>query len=205
VGVLFVLTVGLSVVLPSFFNDLPGEVRWLRWAWNNTLYTTGLLLPFLITTAMFFQLYYFVPQPHPRKRSAFSGALIAGLLWEITKQAFTYYATYVGQFDQYATGDGGLSALGNAFGLIIAFVFWVYFSSIVLMLGAIISSLHEHRHVTNGHLPGDEPPPEALPITEEPPAEPSPAHDPDDRTDEPPAPEQAKDSAKPDPSPSPSP
>lgn len=204
VGVLFVITVGLSVVLPSFLGDIPKEVRWVRWLWSNILYTTGLLLPFLITTAMFFQLYYFVPQPHPRKRSALSGALIAGLLWEVTKQAFTYYATYVGQFDQYATGDGGLSALGNAFGLIIAFVFWVYFSSIVLMLGAIISSLHEHRHVTAGHLPGEEPPPEALPITGDPPTAPSPAHDPADRADEAPTSESAEDPETPDPSPSPS-
>jgi membrane protein len=185
VGLLFLLTVGLSVVLPSLFeriilNDIGGNVRWLHWFWNQTLTATGLLLPFLITTAMFFQLYYLVPLPHPRKRSAFSGSVIAGLLWEVTKQAFTYYATYVGQFDQYQTGAEGLSALGNAFGLIIAFVFWVYFSSIVLMLGAIIASLHEHRHVTAGHLPGDEPPPEALPITDEPPTSPSPAHDPAD-------------------------
>lgn len=190
VGFLFLLTVGLSVGLPTFINnvvlsDLGDNGAWLRWLWNNVLSMTGLLLPFLITTAMFFQLYYLVPQPHPRKRSALSGALIAGLLWEATKQAFTYYATFVGQFDQYQTGAEGLSALGNAFGLIIAFVFWVYFSSIVLMIGAIISSLHEHRHVTAGHLPGDEPPPEALPITGEPPMEPSPAHDPDDRRDAP--------------------
>ena len=185
VGFLFLLTVGLSVGLPSFFisfilGDLGDNGQWLHWLWNRTLWMTGLLLPFLITTAMFFQLYYLVPQPHPRKRSALSGALIAGILWEATKQAFTYYATYVGQFDQYQTGAEGLSALGNTFGLIIAFVFWVYFSSIVLMLGAVIASLHEHRHVTAGHLPGDEPPPEALPITDEPPTEPSPAHDPPD-------------------------
>lgn len=184
VGLLFVLTVGLSVVLPSFFNDvilkeLSVGTRWLRWVWNNAIYGIGLFLPLLITTAMFFQLYYLVPKPHPRKRSALSGAIIAAILWEGTKQAFTYYATYVGQFDQYATGAEGLSALGNAFGLIIAFVFWVYFSSILLMLGAIISSLHEHRHITAGHLPGDEPPPEALPITESPPASPPPSHDPE--------------------------
>ena len=209
VGFLFLLTVGLSAVLPSFFNsvilnDLGSEVRWLRWTWNNVLYTTGLLLPFLITTAMFFQLYYLVPQPHPRTRSALSGALIAGLLWEITKQAFTFYATYVGQFDQYTTGAEGLSALGNAFGLIIAFVFWVYFSSIVLMLGAVISSLHEHRHVTAGHLPGDEPPPEALPVTESPPADPPPTHDPADpaAAGDADARDGTEDSAKPDPSPS---
>lgn len=209
VGFLFLLTVGLSVVLPSFFNDviikdLGDNARWLNWLWNRSLYLTGLLLPFLITTAMFFQLYYLVPQPHPRKRSALSGAIIAGVLWEITKQAFTYYATYVGQFDQYSTGAEGLSALGNTFGLIIAFVFWVYFSSIVLMIGAVISSLHEHRHVTAGHLPGDEPPPEALPVTGEPPADPSPAHDPPDGSNGEPAPDAASDEPEPDPSPSPS-
>lgn len=187
VGLLFLLTVGLSVFLPSFFNnvvlnEIAHGTRWLRWGWNNTIYMIGLFLPLLITTAMFFQLYYLVPQPHPRKRSALSGAIIAALLWEVTKQAFTYYATYVGQFDQY--GVEGLSALGNAFGLIIAFVFWVYFSSILLMLGAIISSLHEHRHVTAGHLPGDEPPPDALPITGPPPVDPPPAHDPEAPVDD---------------------
>lgn len=206
VGLLFLLTVGLSIMLPSFFNDVivnefEENVPWLRRLWNNILYTSGLLLPFLITTAMFFQLYYLVPQPHPRKRSALSGAVIAGLLWEAAKQAFTYYAKYVGQFDQYQTGTEGLSALGNAFGLIIAFVFWVYFSSIVLMLGAVISSLHEHRHVTAGDLPGEEPPPEALPITGEPPADPSPAHDPPDvdgAEGEEEAPEASEDTASPD-------
>lgn len=207
VGLLFLLTVGLSVVLPSFFNDvilndLGSDVRWLHWFWNQSLQATGLLLPFLITTAMFFQLYYLVPEPHPRKRSAFSGALIAGLLWEITKQAFTYYATYVGQFDQYQTGAEGLSALGNTFGLVIAFVFWVYFSSIVLMLGAIIASLHEHKHVTAGHLPGDEPPPDELPITDDTYGPPSPAHDPPDHDDATDVPDASDPSPSPDPSPS---
>ncbi len=210
VGLLFLLTVGLSVVLPSIvnsvvLNELGENARWLHWLWNKSIHTTGLLLPFLITTAMFFQLYYLVPQPHPRKRSALSGAVIAGLLWEVTKQAFTYYATYVGQFDQYSTGAEGLSALGNTFGLMIAFVFWVYFSSIVLMLGAVVASLHEHRHVTAGHLPGDEPPPEALPVTDEPPTDPSPAHDPPDVPEEESAPDVPDDgSPQPDPSRSPS-
>jgi membrane protein len=70
---------------------------------------------------------------------------------------------YVGQFDQYAVGAEGFSALGNTFGLMVAFVFWVYFSGIVFMLGAVVASLHEHRHVmarpkTASHQPV--PPPE---------------------------------------------
>jgi len=172
VGALFLLTVGLSVMLPSFFDPLvgtlEGDVPWIQWMWGHVLRTAGLLLPLLVTTAMFFQLYYLVPLPHPRKQSALAGAVIAGLLWEGTKQAFTYYATYVGQFDQY-----GVTAFGNTIGLMVAFLFWVYFSSIVLMLGAIVASLREHRHVTAGHLPGDEPPPEALPIAEESPPDPA--------------------------------
>ena len=157
VGGLFLMTVGLSVSLPSFVNEviigqfLGSEqwVQWVQWLWGRAIWITGLLLPLLLTTAMFFQLYYLVPQPSPRKRSALAGALLAAVLWETAKQAFTFYATYVG----YGTGT---EALGSTFGLIVAFVFWVYFSGVVLMIGAVVASLQEHRHVTAGELPGTE-------------------------------------------------
>ena len=163
VGVLFLLTVGLSVSLPSFVNDvIIGQLleheQWVQWLWGQAIWITGLLLPLLLTTAMFFQLYYLVPQPSPRKRSALAGALLAAVLWESAKQAFTYYATYVG----YGTGT---EALGSTFGLIVAFVFWVYFSGVVLMIGAVVASLREHRHVTAGELPGSELPSPPRPST----------------------------------------
>ena len=169
VGVLFLLTVGLSVSLPPFVNDVVigqvvGPEWWVQWLWDRALWMTGLLLPLLLTTAMFFQLYYLVPKPPPRPRSALAGAVIAALLWETAKQAFTYYATYVG----YGTGT---EALGSTFGLIVAFVFWVYFSGVVLMIGAIVASLREHRHVTAGQLPGTDPPAEWRALTETPPTE----------------------------------
>jgi membrane protein len=159
VGVLFVLTISLSVLAQSlltpFIQTIGVDAAWVRAGWRQVIRTLSLFLPFLITTVMFFQLYYLVPLPHPRKRSALTGALIAAVLWEAAKQAFTYYATYVGHFDRYGAGVEGLDALGNTFGLIIAFVFWVYFSAIVLMIGAVIASLREHRHVTSGRLPGE--------------------------------------------------
>jgi len=160
VGLLFLLTISMSVFAQSmlstpFFQTLGLDAAWIREGWRQVIRTLGLFVPLFITTIMFFHLYYLVPIPHPRKRSAMSGALIAAVLWEAAKQAFTYYATYVGQFDRYGTGVEGLDALGNTFGLIIAFVFWVYFSGIVLMLGAVIASLREHRHVAAGRLPGE--------------------------------------------------
>lgn len=162
VGLLFLLTVGVSIFLPSpasinesLLREVGGNGRQIRVFYEWLLRTTRVLLPLGITTVMFFQLYYLVPKPHPRKRSALAGALIAAALWEATKQAFTYYATYVGQFERYDT-----QAFGNTFGIIVAFVFWVYFSGIVVMIGAVIASLREHRHVTAGELPGEELPTE---------------------------------------------
>lgn len=159
VGILFLVTIGMSVFVqsvegPDILAFAGLDRPWVREGWRQAIQTMGLFVPFIITTAMFFQLYYLVPKPHPRKRSAFSGALLAGVLWEVAKQIFTYYATYIGHFDRYATE--GLGALGNTFALIIAFVFWVYFSGVVLMLGAVVASLREHRHVTSGLLPGEQ-------------------------------------------------
>jgi len=182
VGLLFTLTVGISVLARSlestvFAQWLGLDYVWLHRGWQRALRIASLLAPFLITTAMFFQLFFFVPKPHPRKRSALIGALITAVLWEGAKQGFAIYATYVGHFDRYQDGGGeGLAALGNVFGLIIAFVFWVYFSAIVLMVGAVIASLHEHRFRTEQGPDDtvDEPiPPAATP--DEPPLESLPA------------------------------
>ncbi|PEN09589.1 hypothetical protein CRI93_02340 [Longimonas halophila] len=156
VGLLFLATILLSFLATTQISTstliawgirAPWLLEVLRWLAGGL----AVMLPFLITTAMFFQLYYLVPLPHPRKRSALVGATLAAGIWEILKYAFTYYAVYVGQFDRYAMGAESFSALGNTFGLMVAFVFWVYFSGIVFMLGAVVASLHEHRHVMARH------------------------------------------------------
>jgi membrane protein len=148
VGGLFLLTIGLSVSLPSLVGDVltaqvvgDGQwIMWVQWLWGRALWATGLLLPLLLTTAMFFHLYYFIPRPSPRKRTALAGALVAAILWESAKQLFAFYATYVG----FGTGT---EALGSTFKLIIAFVLWVYLSGVVLIIGAIVASLRQHRRI----------------------------------------------------------
>jgi membrane protein len=176
VGLLFTLTIGLSIFAQSlgsvtFVEWIGLDVSWVQRGWQRAVRIAGLLTPFLITMAMFFQLLYFVPKPHPRKRSALIGTFITAVLWEGAKQGFTFYATYVGHFDRYQDGAEGLAALGNVFGLIIAFVFWVYFSAIVLMVGAVIASLHDHRYRLKQHAASAEepsPPPTPEPDTPEP-------------------------------------
>lgn len=156
VGLLFLLTVGLSVMTQSIHQGgiemaqrFGLDYVWLREGWRQAFKLLSYLIPYMLSTAMFFQLFYFVPQPHPPKRSALVGALVTGILWEAAKLSFTLYATNVGRFDRYVVpgteGQEMFNYLGEAFGLIIAFVFWIYYSGVVLTLGALIAVLNEKR------------------------------------------------------------
>lgn len=115
-------------------------------ATGGLLQIVTLLVPYVLTVGSLVQLYYFVPRPRVPLRSALAGAAAAAVLFELAKNGFTYYATYVADFDRYAeSGADGLGGLGGAFGLILAFVFWVYFSGYILAIGAAVASLHERR------------------------------------------------------------
>lgn len=152
VGLFFILTLGVTLLMQwlnvagfEFIEKIGLDYLWIKQGWRRAFKFLGLLIPLGLTIAMFFQLIYFVPKPHPPKRSAFTGALTTAFLWEVAKYGFTFYATNVGRFDRYA-GDKAEAAIGDTFGLIIAFVFWVYYSGLVLLLGAIVALLHEKAH-----------------------------------------------------------
>ena len=105
----------------------------------------GLAVPYLLTLAMLWQLYYLVPRPRPPRRSALVGAAVAAVLFEMAKNGFALYVRVVGDFGRYADPSQGLDGLGGVFGLILAFVFWVYVSGLILIVGAIVTSLHEKQ------------------------------------------------------------
>ena len=104
------------------------------------------VLPFLLTLGMLWQLYFFVPRPRPRKRGAFLGATVTAVLFEAAKNGFRFYAQHVGKFDRWAGEAEGLDGLGAVFGLILAFLFWVYLSGLVLIIGAVVTGLDERRN-----------------------------------------------------------
>jgi membrane protein len=144
---------------------LPEAMVTRGWGYVGRALSMG--LPFLLSVLMFMQLFYFVPRPHPPKRSALTGALVTAVLFELAKNVFTVYATYLGGFDRYKAapkepppgadvvagaaeaaqkaGDA-LGGIGGFFGLILALVFWVYLSGLILCIGAMVVPLHEARH-----------------------------------------------------------
>ncbi|WP_456429642.1 YihY/virulence factor BrkB family protein [Rhodocaloribacter sp.] len=146
VGLFFFLSMALTFALQAlnasgieFLQKIGLDYVWLRTGWRHVFQWTGLILPFLLSTAMFFQLIYFNPKPRPPRRSAFLGALVTAVLWEVAKVGFAVYVAKVGRF-------GGVGIAAGTFGFVIAMVFWAYYSGIVLILGALVTLLHETRY-----------------------------------------------------------
>ena len=159
VGLLFLLSFGLtfavstlSLETTAWGADLGLNPDTLKRGWALVARVLTLIVPWLLSVAMFGQLFYFVPRPHPNLKSALIGATVTALLFELAKNGFTYYARYFGGFDRYAstpqadTDSSGLGGLGGVFGLVLVLVFWVYLSGLTLVIGAMVVSLHEQRH-----------------------------------------------------------
>ncbi|MBM4349330.1 MAG: YihY/virulence factor BrkB family protein [Deltaproteobacteria bacterium] len=84
------------------------------------------LLPFLFTFWMFFLIYKIIPNRKIHFKTAFQTALYTSFFWEVAKQLFGWYVFNIGKFSMIY---GPLSAL-------IVFFFWVYYSSVIVLLGA---------------------------------------------------------------------
>jgi len=148
VGALFLASTLITIARRTFdgnaiawLQSVGLDAAWFEQGWHTALDTFGLVLPFLLSVAMFFQLIWLIPVPKPPKRSAFAGAVFTAVLWELGKIAFTAYAADYADFEQSA-----LAALGDTFVFVIVIVFWAYFSGLILTMGAIVTLLHERKH-----------------------------------------------------------
>jgi membrane protein len=94
------------------------------------------LIPLLVTFVAFCGLYKIVPAARPRWRSVVPGALLAAILFEVLKQGF---AIYVANFNNY---DAVYGALGG----VMLFLFSLYLSSCILLVGGELIETLERYH-----------------------------------------------------------
>lgn len=121
VGVLFVISFALTTMV-SWAQRIP----YLGWvAENFGAQATGIIMPAVVSGLMFTLIYKFVPNTRVEWKPALISGAIAGLLFEIFKTGYAVYSSFQ---------DTG--ATYGALGGVIALVTWIYYSSILLLLGS---------------------------------------------------------------------
>jgi len=99
------------------------------------------IIPFFFTFWMCFLIYKIIPNRKIHFKTALQAALFTSLLWEVAKQLFGWYVQHLGRFSMVY---GSLSTLA-------IFFLWIYYSSVILLLGGEVAFLLEKRgDSTNG-------------------------------------------------------
>lgn len=135
---------GSSIALSSYLISLT------RFAEDYTPGLSTLLLgivPYLMSLAAFFILYLVVPNIKVRAVHALYGALLATLLFELSKRGFALYVTH---FPTYDTLYGALALVP------ILFV-WVYLCWLVVLLGAELTALLQQLAADTKSTDADDP------------------------------------------------
>jgi len=90
------------------------------------------MISFAVIFLAFFIIYFAVPNRKQSFRKIIVSAFSAALLWEIAKQIFGFYIAHVVT----------IKKIYGAYALMIVVAFWIYYTSIVFILGAEIGQLY---------------------------------------------------------------
>ena len=115
--VAIVATAGVTVVVSALSGTIP-----YIWLATPLVLVAGLLAAFL-------PMYRRFPDAGLRWREALPGAVVGAVGWAALQGLFRVYLTF--------TGDG----TGGFFGGVIVVITWLYFSGVVLLLGAVLNAV----------------------------------------------------------------
>lgn len=94
--------------------------------WN----LAALLVPLVLSFAACLALYWSAPTPRVALRDLWPGAVLAAVLFEAAKAGFGFYVANFGKYD----------AVYGSLGAAVALLFWIYVSSVIMLLGAELSA-----------------------------------------------------------------
>lgn len=136
----FVTTAALEV-LGNVDFPLIGRIAFLD---NDGINLMTRPLPFVFSLAIFLLIYKFTPNTRTYWRYIWPGALLAAVLFEISKSVFVFYLENFASFEQ----------LYGSLASIIVLLFWTYVSGLILIAGAEFSSEYGRMRVgvEQGHL-----------------------------------------------------
>ena len=150
-----ILSSFLIGVLLSFVPQIPRDALGSSGFWHDTTVFLrswiGPAASLASTIIVMLLTYKFLPKPRPAFRYALAAAVIAGVLFEIARRIFTVYVEKIARYD----------LVYGSIGSIIAFLFFVYISSMILLYGAELGASLRRVHTAGRLLPKRKAKPEA--------------------------------------------
>jgi membrane protein len=93
------------------------------------------IMSLLTIFLLFHTLYSLIPHRKPAWRISAVGAFWAALLWAVAKEIFGYYVTNV----------ASIKRIYGTYVLFAVVTFWIYYTSIIFLIGAQIAQLYKER------------------------------------------------------------
>jgi membrane protein len=118
------LAVGAPALADRIGGPVAAAILWLR------LPVAGLLMMFVWAL-----LYYFLPDVQQRFKLITPGSVIGVVVWMVASWGFSFYVSHFGSYDVTYGTLGGFVVL----------LFWMWISAQVVMLGAEVNAILEHR------------------------------------------------------------
>ena len=132
VGLLFILSTSATSAIQLFTDPerdlgIPGQGFFLALGLGHLALRA---VPWTITLGIFLLIYRFLPNCKTYWRFIWPGAVVAAVLFEVAKGLFIWYLNNFASYDQIY---GSLTS-------VMILLLWIYLSSLILILGAEISS-----------------------------------------------------------------
>lgn len=95
-------------------------------------------LPSILTFLMFMAAYRWIPNTEVRWRASLGGALWTSIAWELAKRLFGMYLS---------SGLANYEILYGSLGTVLALMFWIYVSCVIILLGAHLTASIDRRRI----------------------------------------------------------
>jgi membrane protein len=134
--IVFILLATFILPITNIILSTADEIEFLQVFQLSTLADTLFsVISTLIIFLLFLVLYYLIPYEKLGKKIPIVSALWATILWEVARNIFGYYVK-------------NFLVINNVYGafvLIIVIMFWLFYSSILFIIGAEIGQLYRER------------------------------------------------------------
>ena len=142
-GFLIFLGLGLLMLFSFASSTLIGLVPSINIPINGkALHETALWrifalsVPVLLNMLLFWGIYFWVPTRGVSRRASLIGGLITGIAWQLLNRGFAWYLS---------SGLSRYRLVYGSLGTVVALLFWVYLTAMILLIGAHLTASIQHH------------------------------------------------------------